>query len=264
MTRAPRRLSRFRAGLARGAWLVSGLWWAGAAATQEADVVPACIAEITGAAYAAPTDRYPHAVLGDDLEWGALRVSYASSHACRSGGGSIRLRLPEALVFEDVAPRVIDLDGQGLAEILVVESHRDKGARLAVWGLREAQFRRIAATPFIGTRFRWLAPLGAADLDGDGAMELAYVDRPHLARVLRIWRFDAMADRLEEVGALPGLTNHRIGERDIAGGIRNCGAGPEMILADAQWREVRAVRFDGQAFAQRVLGPGQLCRCPGL
>jgi hypothetical protein len=53
----------------------------------------------------------------------------------------------------------------------------------------------LASTPWIGQRFRWLAPVAAADLDGDGAMELAYVDRPHLARTLRVWRiaFDGPA-----------------------------------------------------------------------
>jgi hypothetical protein len=48
--------------------------------------------------------------------------------------------------------------------------------------------RLLAATPHIGSANRWLAPIGAADLDGDGRVEIAYVDRPHLARTLRIWR----------------------------------------------------------------------------
>jgi hypothetical protein len=43
--------------------------------------------------------------------------------------------LPETEVFEDLAPRLADLDGDGKAEIIVVQSHRDLGARLAVYGL---------------------------------------------------------------------------------------------------------------------------------
>lgn len=250
---APRWRSRLWRCLARGAWLASGLWWAGAAAAQQAEVAAHCVEEITGADYAAPTDRYPHGVLGDDLEWGDLRVSYRATVSCRHGFGALNVRLPDDLVFEDVAPRVIDLDRQGFPEIVTVESHRDRGARLTVWGIRGNAFSRVAATPFIGTRFRWLAPLGAADLDGDGAMELAYVDRPHLARTLRVWRFTG--DGLREAGTLPGVTNHRIGERDIAGGIRDCGQGPEMIVADAGWRRVLAVRFDGRGFARFDLGP---------
>lgn len=254
MNKAPRPPLRLWRGLARGACLASGLWWAGAAAA-ETPATAQCVGTVKSARYAAPTDRYPHGVLGDDLEWAELQLDYRTARACRSGNGSLRIRLPEDLVFEDVAPRLIDLDGQGSPEVLVVESHRSLGARLAVWGIRDNAVRRVAATPFIGTRFRWLAPLGAADLDGDGAVELAYVDRPHLARTLRVWRFIAGQDALEEVAALPGVTNHRIGERDIAGGLRDCGTGPEMIVADASWQTVLAARFDGRDFSQRVLGP---------
>lgn len=254
MTRAPRAPLRHWRGLARGACLASGLWWAGAAAA-EIRAAAQCVGTVEGARYVAPTDRYPHGVLGDDLEWAELQLDYRPARSCPSDGGSLRIRLPEDLVFEDVAPRLVDLDGQDPPEIVVVESHRARGARLAVWGIRDNVFRRVAATPFIGARFRWLAPLGAADLDGDGAIELAYIDRPHLARTLRIWRFIAGQDALEEVAALPGVTNHRIGERDIAGGLRDCGTGPEIIVADAAWRTVLAVRFDGVAFSQHVLGP---------
>lgn len=243
-------------GLARGALLMSGLWLAGAAAAEQW-VSAHCVGKITGAAYDVPTDRYPHAVLGDALEWGALEVRYASREDCRSGSGALVARLPQELVFEDVAPRLAQLDGQGLPEVVVVESHRDRGARLAVWGLRDDTFGRLAATPFIGTRFRWLAPLGAGDLDGDGVMELAYVDRPHLAKTLRIWRYEAGATgiTLREVASFPGVTNHRIGERDIAGGLRECGNGPEMIVADANWQSVLSIRFDGASVSSERLGP---------
>ena len=254
--KAPRLPLRLWPGLARGALLTSGLWLGGAAAAQTEAV--SCVGAVESASYEMPTDRYPHGVLGDDLEWGALRVGTRNRPGCAAGGGDIVLRLPPELVFEDVAPRVVDLDGQGPAEIVVVESHATKGARLVVWGFRDDTFLRSAATPFIGSRFRWLAPVGAADLDGDGVIELAYVDRPHLAKTLRIWRYlpraDGLAD-LEEAAALPGVTNHRIGERDIAGGLRDCGQGPEMIVADAAWREVLALRYDGAAITMAKLGP---------
>jgi hypothetical protein len=51
----------------------------------------------------------------------------------------------------------------------------------------------IAATPYVGTRFLWLASLGAAALDGDGRVEIASVDRLHLDKILRIWRFERRA-----------------------------------------------------------------------
>ena len=123
-----------------------------------------------------------------------------------------------------------------------------KGARLAIYdenGMR-------AATPFIGRPHRWLAPLGVADLDGDGRVEIAYVDRPHLAKVLRIWRYEG--GRLRHLADVPGLTNHRIGWDRIPGGIRDCGRGPEMITADGGWRRVIATTWDGRRAAKRDLG----------
>lgn len=239
---APRPPLRLCRAAARGVWLAAGLCLAGAAAAQDG----AAVCDDLQASYGAPTDRYPHGVLGDDLEWGALSVT--------CGKRQLTAQLPETLVFEDVAPRLAQLDGQGPEEIIVVESHRDKGARLAVWALREDTLQRIATTPFIGTRFRWLAPLGAADLDGDGTIEIAYVDRPHLARVLRVWRFTE-DQTLTELASLQGVTNHRIGERDIAGGLRDCGQGPEIILADAAWRQVISVRLSDQTLTGTPLGP---------
>ena len=201
-------------------------------------------AEITKAAYADPTSRYPHGVLGDTIEYGTLVLTL-------DDGTERRISLPAERVFEDTAPRVQDLDGDGAPEVIAVESHARLGARLVVFGPEG----EIAATPNIGTRFRWLAPVGAADLDGDGVMEVAFVDRPHLAKTLRIWRYQEGA--LAEVATLPGVTNHRIGEPDIAGGIRNCAGGPEMIVADAAWRRLLAVAFQENELIARDIGPHQ-------
>ncbi len=206
------------------------------------------VGDIRWASYSDATDRYRHGVLGDALEAGGLRVEAGTKGPC-----NLFVILPEHSVFEDTGPRIADLDGDGRNEVIVVESHQDLGAALVVYGLRGGKLTKLSATPNIGRSNRWLAPVGIADLDGDGFIEIAYIDRPHLAKTLRVWRWQN--GRLTEVAAAAGVTNHRIGESDIAGGIRDCGDGPEMIVADAGWQNVLAVTFDGESFRQRVLGP---------
>ena len=182
------------------------------------------------AEFGSETERYPHGVLGDTIEYGSLHLEFPD-------GRVETFVLPDHLVFEDIKPRLADVDRDGVLEVVVVESSASAGARLAIYGHRG----RIAATPFIGTRFRWLAPVGVADLDDDGFVELSYIDRPHLAKRLKIWRF--RNGRLEHVATAPGLTNHRIGENFISGGLRDCGRGPEVITADANWSNVMVSRL---------------------
>ena len=216
---------------------------------------------IADADYSGPTDRYPHAVLGDDIEYTRLNVTL-------SDGRTLSAFYENTLVFEDVTPRLWDITGDGVPEVVTIESHEAEGARLVIWGLQDGQLRQIARTPFIGTRFRWLAPVGAADMDGDGHIEIAYVDRPHLAKTLRVWRY--APDGFSQVATLPGVTNHRIGEDYITGGLRDCGGGPEMVLADARWRDIVSVTFDGDTlrtepiarFEGRASVDAQL-GCPG-
>ncbi|MFY2826155.1 FG-GAP repeat domain-containing protein [Ruegeria sp. MALMAid1280] len=223
ISKAPRLPARLWQCQARGALLALSLWLAGGALA---------IAEtITSARFTEPTTRYAHGVLGDNIEYGALELTVQ--------GSTLTIRLPSDRVFEDLAPRLIDIDLDGTQEVIVIESHIQTGAQLAIY---DRGGRKVAATPQIGTRFRWLSPIGAADLDGDGYVEIAYIDRPHLAKTLRIWRF--RDGDLAEITSLPGLTNHRIGEDFITGGIRDCGSGPEMIVVSADWQQIVSVSHD--------------------
>ncbi|MGJ8611687.1 MAG: FG-GAP repeat domain-containing protein [Octadecabacter sp.] len=244
---APRPRAWALSGLVRGAGLAACLGLAGAAAAQQ----------ITGAEFAAPTDRYPHGVLGDGLEWGSLRISVGRSVGSEDGlfsGSSDRtysLDASEALVYEDLEPRLWDITGDGAPEVVVVQSHQQFGARLLVIGLENGVPAYLGEVPFIGTRFRWLSPVGAADFDGDGQIEVAFVDRPHLAKVLRIFEWDGTALVLDtEIG---GLTNHRIGDAFISSGVRDCGDGPEMVTADGDWSDVMVTSFEG-AWVSRSVG----------
>ena len=198
---------------------------------------------ITSAAYTDPTTRYAHGILGDAIEHGALVIKLSNAK-------TVTITLPQSDVFEDTAPRLLDVDADGSPEVVVVQSNARLGAKLTIYD----ETGLVAATPNIGRSNRWLAPLGAADLDGDGLIELAYIDRPHLAKTLMIWRFES--GELRFVSELAGYTNHRIGERDIAGGIRTCNGMPEMIVARADWSEMAAITFDDKSFMAKTIGQG--------
>ncbi len=199
------------------------------------------------ACFAEPTGRYAHGVLGDAIEWGALTLTLAD-------GRSATVTLPEDRVFEDVVPRLADLDGTGTPEIVVVESSMTGGASLSIYEFDRGALRPYARTADIGRPNRWLAPVGIADLTGDGALDIAYVETPHLAGALRVWSF--AAGGLTEIAAARGFSNHRIGEDFISGGIRTCDGGPEMITADLRWTRILASRVENGAIVARDLGPG--------
>ncbi|OYX40649.1 MAG: hypothetical protein B7Z02_18035 [Rhodobacterales bacterium 32-67-9] len=206
----------------------------------------ASAAGIVAAEYRDPTPRYPHGALGDPVEHAGLAVRLAD-------GRRLAVRFPDTLVFEDTAPRLADLDGDGGNEVIVVESHDRQGARLAVWGLVEGRLARRAATPFIGRRFRWLAPLGVADLDGDGRPELAYVETPHLGKTLKILRLDG--DRLVPVAEAKGLTNHRFGDPFIQGRIASCDGRPTILAASADWTRILGATLAEGRLSVHDLGP---------
>ncbi|MDJ0859623.1 MAG: VCBS repeat-containing protein [Dinoroseobacter sp.] len=204
--------------------------------------------QIASARFSADLDVYPHRIMGEIREKAVLEA--------RDGAGQLyRVDLRDAgpghNVFEDIAPRVVDADGDGSPDIVVVESSQTEGGQLAIYSLRNGDLVKSAATPHIGTRFRWLAPVAIADLDENGTVDLAYVDRPHLAKTLRVWSW--ASGGLTEVANLQGVTNHRIGENFISGGVRDCGDGPEMILAEADWSGTVGVRFSRGTLTRRAL-----------
>ncbi len=163
--------------------------------------------DIAAAWLAQPTDRYPHGVLGDRLEGARLRVRARD-------GRSAEIILPDEAVFEDLTPRLVDLDGQGHDSILVVRSTRTGGAALVAYRLGALGLEERAATPPIGAPNRWLNPVGVADLDGDGRPELALVVTPHIGGVLKIYSWTD--GRFVERASAPGFSNHDIGSTQLA------------------------------------------------
>lgn len=199
---------------------------------------------------------YGHNVLGATPEWTGLRFEATAigQSALNLPAARTTTRLPDGVIYEDIAPRLADMSGDGLPDLIVVLSDKNLGASLVVWNFAEGV---SLSTPPIGQKHRWLAPVGIADFNKDGRMDVAYVDRPHLAKTLRIWSYTEGPQRpfLSELDALEGLSNHRIGEAFIQGGIANCGRGPIILTADAQWKQVMATGWDGTTFVSIPLGP---------
>ena len=186
---------------------------------------------VVWAAYSNATDIYRHGVLGDYWEAAALRVLIEGKLAIGPCEDVAWLR--DRAVFEDTSPRIADVTGDGLNDVVVVETSLEAGAQLAVYGVGDGRFGKLAATPHIGQPNRWLAPAGIADFDGDGVEDVAYVETPHIGGTLRIWSFAGREAR--EIAAAAGFSNHRIGEAFISGGLRDCGERPELVLPSTDW-----------------------------
>jgi hypothetical protein len=178
------------------------------------------------------TARYPHAVFGSSL--------HAESLLARSRfGDTYQVTLARDRVFEDIAPRVIDLDRDGQEEILVVESQRDQGASLAVYGvpIGQRQLLRLGATPPLGQPMRWLHPLGTGDFDGDGWLDIALVETPHIGGSLVLYRY--RHGQLSEFARFFGVSTHELGSRELAtarvvrGRMRD-----HLIVPDQSWHKL--------------------------
>jgi hypothetical protein len=186
-----------------------------------------------------PTERYGHGVLGDAIEAGGLRVRLRD-------GAELDFRLPADSVFEALRPWVIDLDGDGRDEVIVVRSYLDAGAALAFYGVRDGEIVQLAETDPIGRAYRWLNPAGVGDFDGDGGLEIAYVETPHIGGILVILSF--RDGRLHQKGRLQGFSNHALGSRrlGLSAVLDLDGDGAEeLILPAAGRRALKIVSFAG-------------------
>jgi len=228
------RLARFESD-SQGQWQV-------AARSEEAvlpDAVPVAV-DLDGsgahlAVLAGPDrQRYPHAVLGDDVE--ATRVLWLERHSLRPLR-TLQLAAPE--VFEDRQLRPWRLpDGR---QGLVTMRSGPRGAQLAVVAAapREASALEVAmAGPAIGTRNRWMsaASVGPADT------ELWAVHTPHIGGVLH--RYTGEGSGLGAQRVLDGITNHRLGDRELDVSAR---LGRWLLLPSQDWRQLRVVDLDARA-----------------
>lgn len=153
------------------------------------------------------TGRYAHGVLGDAIEAGCLVVQDEND-------ASYVIELPETQVFEDLIPRIADIDGNGVNDVVVVRSDARTGAALAVYTIENNATAELAATPPIGTANRWLAPVGIADFNNDGRLDIAYVQTPHIGGILKVWSM--LENGFEQLAEMRGFSNHAIGSNRVS------------------------------------------------
>ncbi|SNZ06371.1 FG-GAP repeat domain-containing protein [Cohaesibacter gelatinilyticus] len=175
-------------------------------ALRDGQVATARDGDIRVAWLTGPTSRYQHGVLGDAIE--------AEGVAVQLKNGQYRhFKLPKDSVFEDLVPRLTDLDGDGRNELVLVRSYLGAGAAIAILGIRDNELRLLAETPAIGRANRWLNPSVLADLSGNGRPEIGLVRTPHIGGQLQIWRFDGK--KLTQSNKANGFSNHSIGSRAL-------------------------------------------------
>ncbi len=162
--------------------------------------------DIARAWFAEPTTRYDHGILGDKIEAGSLVIETRD-------GKQQTVRLKPDVVFEDLEPRLADLDGDGHDEIVVVKSSLKNGSSLAVIAARRGKYEIIAETPPLGAPHRWLDPVGIADFTGGGKRSIALVRQPHAIGALELWSWRDGA--LRKTAELPDISNHIAGTRAI-------------------------------------------------
>ena len=195
-----------------------------------------------------PTNRYPHAALGSSVHAASLHVLLAQPDGSQR---ALSLDLTPNRVIEDRLPRLADLDGDGRDEIILVESDAKLGSSLVVYGLRLGAGARqpvlalLARSPFIGIPNRWLNPVGVADFDGDGRLDIAAVTTPHLGGVLTLYRYQP--PELTPVATVPGFSNHRSGsaEQKLSAIVHRPGRRPAVILANDGLQTLQALVFEG-------------------
>ena len=192
-----------------------------------------------------PTLRYPHTALGAATHAGSLHVlTNESATGARGRLQAISYELPLNRVFEDRVPRLADLDGDGRDEIIVIESDAVKGSALVVLGLKAGKLVEIARSVSTGSTFRWLNPVGVADFDGDGKLDVASVTTPHVGGILTLHHFTP--PKLEPYARAMDVSNHRMGalEQQLAVIVEKAGARATIIVPDMQLKALHALRWE--------------------
>ena len=157
------------------------------------------------AQYALPTTRYRHGILGDDIEAGQLVVVMEDTF--------YEFILAEDYVYEDIRPRLYDVDADGQLEFITIRSHVSLGGGIAIYKIANNRLEEYAQVPEIGRSNRWLNIVEINDVDNDGIVELIWIETPHIGGTLKV--ANIQAGTLEVLSTAAQYSNHAIGDRNL-------------------------------------------------
>jgi len=162
--------------------------------------------DIRNAWYGRPTERYDHGILGDTTEGGSLVAVTAARK-------ELEFVLPESQVFEDLTPRIHDLDGDGRNEVIAIRSSQTGGSAVALYGIRDGELAELGASSENGSPNRWINIAGIIGND-DGTATVYAVRTPHIGGRLFALSF-ADGEVTESDTIATDVSNHVIGSREL-------------------------------------------------
>jgi len=202
-----------------------------AGALPDGSIATVKTGDIRQAWFARPTPRYAHGVLGDAIEAGSLVV-------VTSSGDRLEAVLPIDQVFEDITPRIADLDGDGTNEVIAIRSSKHGGAAVVIFGLAESVLTLRGAGTENGRPNRWLNIAGTIPRP-DGGLTLYGVRTPHIGG--RLFSLDFKNGTVFEKNDIAtDVSNHIIGSRELGMSATGKFAGRmELVLPSQDRRRLR-------------------------
>ena len=202
-----------------------------AGALPDGYVAVAASGDIRQAWYGRPTTRYAHGVLGDAIEAASLVTVTAS-------GEKHETVLPAEQVFEDITPRIADLDGDGRNEVITIRSSKTGGAAVAVYGLAGGALSLRGAGSENGRTNRWLNIAGFLP-SGDGGLTLYGVRTPHIGgRLFSLGFRDGVVTEQNDIAT--DVSNHIIGSRELGlSAVGKFGGRVELVLPSQDRKRLR-------------------------